>query len=99
MKKTKLELQWTNKEKSLFYDMEKKEYIWVDKKDPRVYEPRILIEKESDGDKESENLLIKGDNLLALKALQQDYQNKVKLVYIDPPFNTGQAFEYYEDGL
>lgn len=99
MKKTKLELQWTNKEKSLFYDLEKKEYIWVDKKDPRVYEPRILVEKESNGDTDSENLLIKGDNLLALKALQQDYQNKVKLVYIDPPFNTGQAFEYYEDGL
>jgi len=99
MNSKKLELQWTNKEKSLYYNAEQKEYIWVDKKDPRVSEPRILIEKESNGDKDSENLLIKGDNLLALKALQQDYQNKIKLVYIDPPFNTGQAFEYYEDGL
>ena len=99
MNSKKLELQWTNKEKSLYYNAEQKEYIWVDKKDPRVSEPRILIEKESNGDKDSENLLIKGDNLLALKALQQDYQNKIKLVYIDPPFNTGQAFEYYEDGV
>jgi adenine-specific DNA-methyltransferase len=51
------------------------------------------------GDKDTDNLLIKGDNLLALKALLQDYQNQIKLVYIHPPFNTGQAFEHYEDGL
>lgn len=95
----KLELTWFNKDKSLFYDLDKKEYVWVDKKDPRVSEPRILLEKESFGDKDSENILIKGDNLLALKALQQDYKNSIKLIYIDPPFNTGQAFEHYEDGL
>jgi len=98
-KNQKLELTWFNKDKSLYYDLETKEYIWVDKKDPRVSEPRILIEKEVYGDKNTQNLLIKGDNLLALKALLQDYSNSVKLVYIDPPFNTGQAFEYYEDGL
>jgi adenine-specific DNA-methyltransferase len=95
----KLELQWTNKDKSLFYDISTGQYEWVHKKDPRVSEPRILIEKKVYGDKSTENLLIKGDNLLALKALLQDFQNQVKLIYIDPPFNTGQAFEHYEDGL
>ncbi|MDF1659669.1 MAG: site-specific DNA-methyltransferase [Verrucomicrobiales bacterium] len=43
--------------------------------------------------------MIFGDNLLALKALEQDYAGKVKCIYIDPPFNTGQAFEHYEDGI
>lgn len=95
----RLELTWFNKDKSLYYDPDKKKYLWVDKKDPRVSEPRILLEKASYGDVDSPNFLIKGDNLLALKALQQDYQNTIKLIYIDPPFNTGQAFEYYEDGL
>lgn len=97
--KNKLELQWTNKNKALYYDATSKKYEWVDKKDPRVSEPRILIEKKLYGDKNTENILIKGDNLLALKALIQDYQNSIKLIYIDPPFNTGNAFEYYDDGL
>ncbi|KKQ35690.1 MAG: hypothetical protein US53_C0073G0007 [Candidatus Woesebacteria bacterium GW2011_GWA1_37_7] len=95
----KLELTWYNKSKSLFYDPDKKEYLWVDKKDPRVSEPRILLERECYGDKDSENILIKGDNLLALKALLPDYGGKVKLIYIDPPFNTGAGFEHYDDGL
>ncbi len=99
MKKNRLELQWTNKDKSLYFDLTSGKYEWVDKKDPRVSEPRILIEKGSFGDKDTENLLIKGDNLLGLKALLQDYSNRIKLVYIDPPFNTGQAFEHYDDGL
>lgn len=46
-----------------------------------------------------DNMLIHGDNLLALKALEQDYAGKVKCIYIDPPFNTGNAFEHYDDGL
>lgn len=95
----KLELTWFHKDKSLYYDQTKKEYLWVDKKDPRVSEPRILLEKESFGDKDSENILIKGDNLLALKALLLDYHNKIKLIYIDPPYNTGNAFDLYDDGL
>lgn len=44
-------------------------------------------------------MLIHGDNLLALKALEQDYAGKVKCIYMDPPFNTGAAFDNYEDGL
>ncbi len=44
-------------------------------------------------------MLIHGDNLLALKALEQDYAGKVKCIYIDPPYNTGNAFEHYDDGV
>ena len=44
-------------------------------------------------------MLIHGDNLLALKALEKDFAGKIKCIYIDPPYNTGSAFEYYEDGL
>ena len=44
-------------------------------------------------------MLIHGDNLLALKALEQDYAGKVKCIYIDPPYNTGNAFEHYDDGI
>lgn len=49
--------------------------------------------------KEEQNLLIKGDNLLALKSLEDQYTGKIKLIYIDPPFNTGSAYEHYDDGL
>lgn len=45
-----------------------------------------------------DNMLIHGDNLLALKALEQEYAGKVKCIYIDPPYNTGNAFEHYDDG-
>ncbi len=65
-------------------------------------EPRILIERpdlSNDPDWKSENLLIHGDNLLALKALEQQYSGQVKCIYIDPPYNTGHAFEHYDDGL
>jgi adenine-specific DNA-methyltransferase len=44
-------------------------------------------------------MLIHGDNLLALKALEQDFTGKIKCIYIDPPYNTGNAFEHYDDGL
>jgi len=46
-----------------------------------------------------DNILIHGDNLLALKALEQEYAGKVKCVYIDPPYNTGSAFEHFDDGV
>ena len=44
-------------------------------------------------------MLIHGDNLLALKALEQNFTGKIKCIYIDPPYNTGNAFEYYDDFL
>lgn len=47
----------------------------------------------------NDNLLIQGDNLLALKALEQQYAGKVKCVFIDPPYNTGSAFTHYDDGV
>ena len=46
-----------------------------------------------------DNRLIFGDNLLALKALEQEFTGKVKCVFIDPPYNTGSAFEHYDDGI
>ena len=46
-----------------------------------------------------DNKIIHGDNLLALKALEQEYAGKVKCVFIDPPYNTGSAFEHYDDGI
>ena len=88
-KKTKLELTWPGKDER-----------------PKL-EPRILIEDPAKSYHASarregdlfDNMLIKGDNLLALKALEQDYTGKVKCVFIDPPYNTGSAFEHYDDGL
>lgn len=77
------------------------ELTWVGKYDEKSVEPRILIEdkEKSYGDPNSENMLIHGDNLIALKALEQDYTGKIKCVYIDPPYNTGSAFEQYDDSL
>lgn len=79
----------------------KLELTWVGKYDNKVIEPRILVEdkEKSYGDPRSENMLIHGDNLIALQALQQDYAGRIKCIYIDPPYNTGNAFEYYEDGI
>lgn len=81
--------------------LQKLELTWIGKGDEPKLEPRILIENSeySYGDSNSENMLIHGDNLLALKALEQDYAGKVKCIYIDPPYNTGQAFEHYDDGV
>lgn len=84
------------------------ELTWIGKDDRPRLEPRILLEdpelsyraaKRVSDDDIFDNRLIHGDNLLALKALEQEFAGKVKCVYIDPPFNTGQAFEHYEDGL
>ncbi|OTK90135.1 site-specific DNA-methyltransferase [Acinetobacter baumannii] len=90
MTKTKLELTWIGKDKR-----------------PRL-EPRILLEDPSKSyhatSKVSENdifdnKLIFGDNLLALKALERDYAGEVKCIFIDPPYNTNNAFKHYDDGL
>ncbi|MCZ8270562.1 MAG: site-specific DNA-methyltransferase [Beijerinckiaceae bacterium] len=85
----------------------KLELTWIGKDERPRLEPRILIEDPSkshhasakrEGDIFS-NMLIHGDNLLALKALEADYAGKVKCVFIDPPYNTGSAFEHYDDGI
>jgi adenine-specific DNA-methyltransferase len=83
------------------------ELTWIGKESRPRLEPRILIEDEkfsyhADARREGDlfdNLLIKGDNLLALKALESDFTGKVKCIYIDPPYNTGSAFEHYDDGI
>lgn len=79
----------------------KLELNWIGKGEEPKLEPRILIENPeySYGDPRSENMLIHGDNLLALKALEQDFTGKIKCIYIDPPYNTGNAFEHYDDGI
>jgi len=77
------------------------ELTWIGKDEELKLEPRILFEdpEKSYGDPNTENMLIHGDNLLALKALEQDFAGKIKCIYIDPPYNTGSAFEHYDDGL
>jgi len=88
--KTKLELTWVGKESR-----------------PRL-EPRVLVEdppksyhaefRTSKSDL-FDNRLVFGDNLLALKALEQEFAGMIKCIYIDPPYNTGSAFEHYDDGI
>ncbi|MEY2906507.1 MAG: hypothetical protein RLZZ408_978 [Verrucomicrobiota bacterium] len=87
---------------------QKLELTWIGKENRAKLEPRILLEEPersyhaaqrvTDADI-YDNLLIQGDNLLALKALEQDYAGKVKCIFIDPPYNTGSAFEHYDDGI
>ena len=87
---------------------QKLELTWIGKDARPKLEPRILLEEPSKSyhakQRMSEsdifdNRLIFGDNLLALKALEQEFAGKVKCVFIDPPYNTGSAFTHYDDGL
>lgn len=81
----------------------KLELTWYGKDKKLKIEPRLLIENKelsnTEFDANTENMLIHGDNLLALKALESKYAGKVKCIYIDPPYNTGAAFEHYDDNL
>lgn len=79
----------------------KLELCWPGKDIEVKPEPRVLIEdpEKSYGEADTENMLIHADNLLALKALEQNFSSKIKCIYIDPPYNTGNAFEHYDDGL
>ena len=81
--------------------MQRLELTWIGKGENPEVEPRILIHDPSKdyGDPDTRNMLIHGDNLLALKALEQEYSGKIKCIYIDPPYNTGSAFEQYDDNL
>lgn len=85
----------------MFMKKQKLELTWIGKDEELHLEPRILIEDpdKSYGDPKAENMLIHGDNLLALKALEQDFAGRIKCIYIDPPYNTGSAFEHYDDNL
>lgn len=79
----------------------KLELTWIGKDKQPSLEPRILLEdpEKSYGSAKTHNMLIHGDNLLALKALEQAFGGKIKCVYIDPPYNTGNAFAQYDDGV
>ena len=81
----------------------KLELTWVGKDEPIRVEPRLLIENASlsntVADPDTQNMLIHGDNLLALKALESKYAGQVKCIYIDPPYNTGEAFDEYDDNI
>jgi adenine-specific DNA-methyltransferase len=84
------------------------ELTWIGKELRPKLEPRILLgetnksfhasHRVSDDDL-FDNRIVFGDNLLALKALEQEFAGKVKCVYIDPPYNTGSAFEHFDDGV
>lgn len=84
------------------------ELTWVGKEDRPKLEPRVLMEDSTRSyhatyrvseDDRFENRLIFGDNLLALKAIEQEFVGRIKCIYIDPPYNTGAAFAQYDDGL
>ncbi len=86
---------------------QKLELTWIGKNNPEYdianIEPRILEENPElsncANDPNTENMIIHGDNLLALKALLPEYEGNVKCIYIDPPYNTGNAFEHYDDSV
>jgi adenine-specific DNA-methyltransferase len=87
---------------------QKLELTWIGKEHRPKLEPRILLEDPEKSyhaphrvtDHDSfDNRLIFGDNLLALKALEQEFTGRIKCIYIDPPYNTGAAFTHYDDGL
>lgn len=87
---------------------QKLELTWIGKDNRPKLEPRILLEdpaksyhaKHRVTDHDSfDNKLIFGDNLLALKALEQKFTGKIKCICIDPPYNTGSAFDHYDDGV
>lgn len=84
------------------------ELTWIGKDARPKLEPRVLLEDPARSHHAAQrvtdhdifgNRLIFGDNLLALKALEQEFSGKVKCVFIDPPYNTGSAFTHYDDGL
>lgn len=99
----RLELTWTNKDRRLV-SHEDGSYEWVPATDYRVAEVRLLHDAGSVGD-QSTNLLIRGDALHGLTSLSElepyagRYLGKVKVAYLDPPFNTQQSFLQYDDAL
>lgn len=99
--KTKLELTWPGKHKRPRLEPR---ILLEDKALSHHAAPRTapdLVEQAAGTAPNAfdDNLLIQGDNLLALKSLESKYAGKVKCIYIDPPFNTQQAFPHYDDGV
>lgn len=104
MPNARLQLLWPNKDRRLLTHGADT-YEWVDPHDWRATEVRLLEHVEDVGVQSDGNLVIHGDALHALTSLTQlpelraRYLGKVKLVYIDPPFNTKQAFAHYNDAV
>lgn len=102
--KVRLQLVWPNKAMRLLSHGDDS-YQWVEPTDWRVSEVRLMHEAETVGDPKAGNLLIRGDathaltSLTALPEYRDSYVGKVKLAYLDPPFNTGQAFRHYDDAV
>jgi adenine-specific DNA-methyltransferase len=106
----RLELSWTNKDQRLLA-ADDGAYTWVRPSDYRVAEVRLLHnaaevgETRAAGSRAKDNLLIRGDALSALSSLTglpefaREFEGKVKLAYLDPPFNTQQSFLQYDDAL
>ncbi len=97
-KKQRLELTWIGKDENQINPeprilIENAEYSYAKE------EQGQLVLDEAANNPTYDNMIIHGDNLLALKALELEYAGKVKCIYIDPPYNTGSAFEHYDDNL
>ena len=111
MSNVRLELVWPNKEKFLLSPQDEEgKPVWVDRSHPAAREVRLseftdAVGAVNNSKPEHDNLVFVGDSLDALKilnespAFRREYRGKVKLIYIDPPFNTGQAFEHYDDWM
>lgn len=94
--KQKLELTWIGKDKRPRLEPR----IFLEDKSLSYQSAKVMTNEEGEANTAfNDNLLIHGDNLLALKALEHQYAGKVKCVFIDPPYNTGSAFTHYDDGL
>lgn len=101
MKNQKLELTWIGKDKHPRLEprifLEDKELSYQAQQTQNSTD--LFAEQSGKLPAFNDNLLIHGDNLLALKALEQQYAGRVKCIFIDPPYNTGNAFEHYDDGI
>ena len=76
------------------------ELCWKGKDEQSYIEPRLLIKDDARSHgAPSDNMLIHGDNLIVLKSLMPRFEGKIKCIYIDPPYNTGSAFEHYDDNF
>lgn len=94
----KLELTWVGKDEEIKVEprilIENPELSNISHK--AVGQASLFDAEKADG---FDNMLIHGDNLLALKALESKFAGQVKCIYIDPPYNTGAAFQDYDDGV
>ncbi|MCM3487537.1 site-specific DNA-methyltransferase [Kocuria rosea] len=107
----RLELTWPGKDQFLLVPRDEAgKPVWVDRDHPAASEVRLTdftgaVGNVDDSSPHSDNLLFTGDSLDVLRILsdspefRREYRGKVRLVYIDPPFNTGQTFEHYDDWM